>query len=274
MVEEEHTNGAVAQTNSLFVATNGSDDDPGTINEPWKTLNYALPRLKPGDTLYIRAGVYTTNLVLNEDNSGEPENPITVTAFQEEDITLDNSAIRFFGANWWVLNGLKFNNVMRHGISIGEGGSSSNQGRVTLSHHITVRNCEFTNGNREGIAIHNGDDILVDNCYFFNLRSGVADMDLVGIDVYYLGHRITIQNSRFHNIGSDGVHIGTFWYKDGANITDISILNNEFWVDRPYSGPFGNVGENGVDIKGTPGPVLISGNIFHGFRGSIDGQDC
>jgi hypothetical protein len=272
-IEDNQPNGITEEQKGFFVAPDGDDANPGTFNEPWRTLNHALPRLQAGDILYIRGGSYKVNLLLDEDNSGTTDNPILVMAYQDEIVTLVNSTIRFHHANWWILSGLRFEPVTRWGVEIGEGGSATNQSRDVTTHHITILNSAFMNGDHEGIAILNGDDIMVDNCRFYNLRSGVADKDLNALNIYYKAHRVTLQNSQFQNIGSDGIHIGTFYYEEGADIRDIKILNNEFSVDRPYNGPFGNVGENGIDIKSSPGPILISGNTFHGFRATLEGQD-
>ena len=41
-----------------FVALNGNDNNPGTLNEPWATWNKAFLSTSPGDTVYFRGGVY------------------------------------------------------------------------------------------------------------------------------------------------------------------------------------------------------------------------
>ncbi len=46
--------GPTLATPAYFVAHGGSDSNPGTISAPWRTLAYAMNRLRPGDTLYIR----------------------------------------------------------------------------------------------------------------------------------------------------------------------------------------------------------------------------
>jgi len=48
-----------AQGASYYVdATNGSDSNSGTISAPYQTLFRGTLLLSPGDTLYIRGGVY------------------------------------------------------------------------------------------------------------------------------------------------------------------------------------------------------------------------
>ena len=43
--------------NSYYVSTTGSDSNPGTITQPFRTLGHGVGVLNPGDTLYVPAGV-------------------------------------------------------------------------------------------------------------------------------------------------------------------------------------------------------------------------
>jgi hypothetical protein len=50
----------VGTHNTYFVAPNGSDSNPGTFSQPWKTWGKAFnsPSVNPGDIVYFRKGVY------------------------------------------------------------------------------------------------------------------------------------------------------------------------------------------------------------------------
>ena len=56
------------------VAPEGSDDAPGTRGAPWRTLTHAAKALQPGDTCFVREGVYRESVKLTQ--SGTPEAPI------------------------------------------------------------------------------------------------------------------------------------------------------------------------------------------------------
>lgn len=47
---------------TLYVAENGSDDNEGTIDSPYRTINEALDNAGPGTTVYVRGGTYTENV--------------------------------------------------------------------------------------------------------------------------------------------------------------------------------------------------------------------
>lgn len=49
---------SACQAADYYVATDGSDTNPGTKEQPWKTIQYAADTLQPGDTVFIRGGTY------------------------------------------------------------------------------------------------------------------------------------------------------------------------------------------------------------------------
>ena len=48
----------VAQAKTVYVAANGNDNNLGTINSPFATIQHAQSRVSAGDTVYIRGGTY------------------------------------------------------------------------------------------------------------------------------------------------------------------------------------------------------------------------
>jgi hypothetical protein len=51
---------ASAQGNTYVVAPNGNDDARGDVNAPLRTIEAGVGRLKPGDTLLVRGGEYSS----------------------------------------------------------------------------------------------------------------------------------------------------------------------------------------------------------------------
>jgi Protein of unknown function (DUF1565) len=77
----------------LFVATTGNDANDGSEAKPWRTVQHALKRLKPGDTLYLRGGVYHEKVFLTR--SGTPEAPIVIASHPGELAVLDGGHAEF-----------------------------------------------------------------------------------------------------------------------------------------------------------------------------------
>lgn len=79
---------------ALFVdPTTGDDRNDGAKGKPWRTLQVAVKRLKPGDTLYLRGGVYPEKVYLTR--SGTAEAPIVVAAYPGELPILDGGLREF-----------------------------------------------------------------------------------------------------------------------------------------------------------------------------------
>jgi len=65
-----------AGTHFRYVSTHGSDAAPGTSSRPFRTVQKAFDRARPGDTIVIRAGTYTRAAVLTR--SGTSTEPIVI----------------------------------------------------------------------------------------------------------------------------------------------------------------------------------------------------
>jgi hypothetical protein len=71
----------------------GNDSDDGSLKRPWRTLAHALTRLKSGQTLYLRGGVYHEVPVMSL--TGKPGQPITIRSFPGELAVLDGGFPEF-----------------------------------------------------------------------------------------------------------------------------------------------------------------------------------
>ncbi|MBN2431740.1 MAG: right-handed parallel beta-helix repeat-containing protein [Acidobacteria bacterium] len=69
-----------------------ADANTGTRAEPWRTIQHALDRLQPGETVYIRDGVYAEGL--QTVRSGDLESgPVTVAAFPGHRPVVDGTGV-------------------------------------------------------------------------------------------------------------------------------------------------------------------------------------
>lgn len=90
------TNAATPQPTSsktLYVATNGSDRNPGTLQQPLLTLQQAVNQANPGTTIYLRGGTHylPKSVWIGDDRSGKPNAPVVIRSYQSEKPILDGS---------------------------------------------------------------------------------------------------------------------------------------------------------------------------------------
>jgi hypothetical protein len=72
-----------------YVSPDGNDINSGSINQPWKTISYAVTKLYRGSSLFIRGGVYQEKITIT--NSGTLTKPILITNFENEEVIIDGN---------------------------------------------------------------------------------------------------------------------------------------------------------------------------------------
>ena len=80
-----------------YLSPDGSDRDRGDFGQPWKTLEHALSQLSPGDTLYLRGGVYYEHDLIVR-LRGTASQPITIQSFPGERAVIDGGIPDFQNA--------------------------------------------------------------------------------------------------------------------------------------------------------------------------------
>jgi hypothetical protein len=77
---------AAAAATEVHVAPGGSDADPGTDAKPLATIQAAVNRLQPGDTLLIHGGTYRETVTFPR--SGIADKPITLRPYRDEKVVV------------------------------------------------------------------------------------------------------------------------------------------------------------------------------------------
>ncbi|EKD18919.1 uncharacterized protein L3040_008139 [Drepanopeziza brunnea f. sp. 'multigermtubi'] len=77
-----------------FVCPTGIDEAAGTLEAPYKSIQLAIDRAAPGDTIYLREGTYspTTNIQVKA-KSGNASAPITLSSYNGEKVVIDGEAL-------------------------------------------------------------------------------------------------------------------------------------------------------------------------------------
>jgi hypothetical protein len=74
-----------------------SDDGPGTLDKPWKTITKAAATVQAGDTVFIHAGIYAEAVAVK--NAGSEPRPIVFKAFGDDEVILEG-ADAVAGGKW------------------------------------------------------------------------------------------------------------------------------------------------------------------------------
>jgi hypothetical protein len=167
----------VTSPGQFFVSTSGSDTNPGTISQPYRTINRGVRDLRPGDILNIRAGTYGENVQITQSRgivSGTPGNPITVRKYPGDTGAVlirggtsgpqPLSTISIIGSSaqaidYWIIDGLT---ISGSGVSVGV--------YVYIANHNTLRNLRFDPGfNPNGVGVRlqgtASDNMILDSIF-------------------------------------------------------------------------------------------------------------
>ena len=153
--------GAIAAGRVYYVAPGGSDDGPGTIQRPWRTIQHAADTLTAGDTVYIRAGTYHERVL--PQHSGSPGNEITYAAYPGETAIIDGTSIALPDdlAGLFEIAGRSYIRVS--GLRVINAGPFANNAAILVSDssHISIENCATFHIASSGIGVWSSQQIVI-----------------------------------------------------------------------------------------------------------------
>ncbi len=153
----------------------GSDTNPGTWTQPFRTIQKGVNKLAAGDILYIRGGTYFENIDIRV--SGLPSLPITISSYPGETA---------------VING---KNIL-------PGGPSPYSSLVSISgSNIILDNFEVKNSTGRGIKTNGSFNIIKNN----NVHH------IWEIGIYSAGSYNTIENNKVWRTSESNYTHGSNW---------------------------------------------------------------
>ena len=227
-------------------SSGGSDNNPGTIDQPWQTLQKAFDALQPGQIAYLRAGPYGSFCsAFTFSHAGTLTTPITVQGYPGE-VAILHGQIRIDGSYF------RLSNIVAEGPTCGTWGATTQQGENMilmtpgLTHHVEVSNSEvFHDGWHAGISA-GGDDIWILNNYIHD-NGGFNDTSQINTShgiYYHDGTRGVVANNILEHNRAKGLSA-----RFSAN--HILVLNNTV---------VGN-GRSGLDIAENTNNWLFANNV-------------
>ncbi len=154
-----------ATGSTYYISPTGSDTNPGTHDQPWKTISKASTSLIPGDSVILLPGTYLEKLISLK--SGTNGNYITYSAtpgtaiLDGTNITLNSTngkgdgLIQIIGTSYIKIQGLTVRNSSVNCVNISSDDSGVRPNSVEIS-NLTIQNCK-----KVGIKVRQGKNILI-----------------------------------------------------------------------------------------------------------------
>lgn len=185
---------------TIYVATNGSDSNPGSETAPYLNIQKAIDEAAPGDIIYVRGGIYMLTKRIKIEKAGTAYAPISLFGYPGERVIIDGSNIvannvnefkqarciyvNHFG-DYWHFKNLELCNAKDNGMKL-EG-----------SYNI-VENCKFYGNNDTGLQIGMYKDFTIEETKSFPI-SGSPQYNP---NYAYCKYNIVINCDAWHNFDS------------------------------------------------------------------------
>jgi hypothetical protein len=225
----------------IYVSPEGDDTNPGTRDQPWKTLAKVGAEAAPGDTFYLLPGEYPGPLV--PARGGQPDRPVVFRSVERHRAVLHAASGE---GPVFVLRGAE--HVTLDGLHV-TGRERTTWFRIEDCQHITIENCRFdlSSGSTSGVIRHSQQLHLIGN--LFSRDQFWGNM----VDVQMCSHFL-IQGNSFTRAGHCPLQItqGRFGVIRANCFRNDWGRNYEFW---------------------SSGRLLIEGNVITAARDSAGSAD-
>ncbi|MBE1489364.1 sigma-70 family RNA polymerase sigma factor [Plantactinospora soyae] len=195
-------------TASYYVAPDGSDTNPGSLDLPFATLDRATSVVRPGQNIALRGGVYRPTRPVEITTSGTADRRIVLSNYRNEIPTIDASQIPADApyvsqrASYWTVQGLQV-----HGAP----GSAY----VCRSCAYSVfRGLSFHDNGQTGLLLRDPNttgNLVVDSDFFRNHDTATNGEYADGLGIEYgSGTGNVVRNCRLYENADDGLGLHEF----------------------------------------------------------------
>lgn len=266
-----------------YVAVDGDNNNPGTLAQPWRTVQYAADQVIAGDVVWVRGGVYNERVTIQASGS-EAEGAITFQSYTGETAVLDGAGLTVPDDN----NGLFLIDSQAH-ITI-EGFelrnyTTTNPDRVPIgifvtgdAHHIRLRNNLVhhiennggSEGNAHGIAIYGTEapnaihDLLIEGNELRNLTLGNSEALVLNGNVtnFVVSHNQVHDNDNIglDFIGFEGVAPDPVYDQARDGVVSENVVYNIDTINNPAY--FGEQSAAGIYVDGGTRIVIERNHVY------------
>jgi parallel beta-helix repeat protein len=237
-----------SEAKTYYVATDGSDSNPGTEEQPFQTLSRGIQDLGPGDTLYVKNGTYESWGLYGPLSGTSWDNPVTIAAYPGHSPVIVNPdqfphVLEFINDRYIVIDGFFLN-----GTNAGTGI------KIDTADHIRIQNSEIAYA-YVGVFVTPGSD----GNEFINLQvhdNGTTDFDH---GIYIASSDNLVEGCSIHDNAGWGVHL----YSSSGGVNNNIIRNNNI-----YNNGRSGVRGNGILLSSGSGNQAYN-NVVWGNIGGI-----
>lgn len=282
-----------------YVSTGGLDTNPGTLGQPWRTVQKAANTVVAGDVVNIRAGMYAERVTLNN-RDGTAVLPIVFQKYAADAgaAVIDQTGVTpptgtsalllIQNCDHVTIQGLEFANYVTAGNNMQKRAQLPSGIYVTGDGNgIRLLNCKVhdiwqtndvlnnQNANAFGIAVYGTsstaiNNLTIDGCEVYGLRTGASESLVLNGNVT----KFAVSNNLVHDNNNIGIDIIGYEgtgppsldrARDGV-VTGNTVYNIDSSFNPAYGGNFttggGERSAAGIYVDGGTNVVIERNHVF------------
>ncbi len=225
---------AEANAATYYVSTSGNDANNGALSTPFKTISHGAGVAQPGDTVYVRAGVY--NDLVRISSQGTSAAHIGIRAYPGESPVIDGTGtaagtdlVLFSSAQYVDFSGFEVRNSTHIGICVYPGSFLTISGNNV---HGSVRNGIWAGYSAFGTT----SDLTISGNTVWNNVLENQNRTMSGGWAQAIGteyaNRVTVTNNNVYQNYGEGI---AYVLSDGGTIKNNTVYDNysvEIYLDN------------------------------------------
>jgi parallel beta-helix repeat protein len=249
---------SAASGDTFYVDTGGSNTTgAGSAAKPWKTIQFGVDHLGPGDLLLVNPGTYSGPVTIEIVASAG--SPVTIRGNGAGVIIngsgADRDAVFVTYSSYVSVERFKVQNATRAGM------------RIDNSNHVTARKNTFANNGTWGLFTDFSDDLLIED------NQAYGSIDEHGIYVSNSGDRPIIRGNVVHDNNKNGIHMNGDLSQGGDGIISGAVVENNVIYNN------GIEGGSGINMDGVTNSVIRNNLLYNNHASGIslyktDGAVC
>jgi len=263
--------------NVHYVAPNGSDSNPGTLQNPFRTIARGISALGGGDTLLIRGGTYNEGII-SVPPSGTAGAPTWIGRYQNETVIIqppDGTG----GAGIGVANVsyITYDGLILDGVNQSNGNNVTGLGLCCYGNprptNIVFQNGEIKNWNSHGAEMLSDSNTIRNTIIHHNALCTTCPTGQQH-GLYITGNGNLLAGNQVYDNGGYGFHVYGNSPNNSNNIIRNNVVYGNGWLSsQGGAGGFGILLSSGSNNQAYNN--VVYGNGVIGFGGGIQvGYGC
>jgi len=276
-----------ASGGDFYVATTGNNTNDGSLAAPWRTIQYAVDQVSPGDTISVRGGIYH-ELVTFHTSGSATGGYMTLRNYSGETPVLDATGLDATGTKGvWYVQDISYLKVigfeLRNLITADEANDPAGIWVMGTSNHLEIRNTVIhdirntaTDGNAHGIAVYGNNptasinNLVIDGNEIRNCVLGWSETMTLNGNV----EQFIVSNNMIHDnnnigidfIGYEGICSGC---GDSDRVRDGSCIGNTVYnIDSSTNPAYGGaMSAGGIYVDGGTRIIIEKNTVHHSNLG-------